>query len=235
LEWLFSAQQTIREVLAGEFGKYSAAKEAAIFIWILPLGFVFGAVHALTPGHSKLVLASYVLGSRLSTFRSVTVSIALAFVHVASAVAIALMASWIVKRTIAGAGRAPSLEIISGVTLAVLGLWLLWRGLRRKEHVHNEGILVGVLAGLIPCPLTLFTMFLAQSRGVPELGYAFAVTMMLGVALTLSAVAITTAFARNWLLGYLSKHGNSTVVVVRGLDVLTGLLLLFGGIVRAIG
>lgn len=235
MEWIFSVQQTIREVLVGEFGKYSAAKEVAVFIWIVPLGVVFGAVHALTPGHSKLVLASYVLCSRLSTFRSVTVSIALAFVHVASAAVIALTASWIVKRTIAGAGRAPSLEIISGATLAVLGLWLLWRGLRRKEHVHNEGILVGVLAGLIPCPLTLFTMFLSQSRGVPELGYAFAVTMMLGVALTLSVVAITTAFARNWLLGFMSKHGHSTALMVRGLDLLTGLLLLFGGIVRAIG
>lgn len=85
-----------------------------------------------------------------------------------------------------------------------------------QGHVHNEGIVVGIFAGLIPCPLTLFTMFLAQSRGVHELRYALAVTMMIGVAPTLSAVAITIAFARNWLLGFMERQGNSTELLVRG-------------------
>jgi nickel/cobalt exporter len=235
VDWLLVIQQLIRDVLVGEFGKYSVAKDVMVFIWIVPLGVLFGAVHAMTPGHSKFLLASYVLGSRLSPLRSLTVSVALASVHVASAVVIALTASWIVKRTIAGAGRAPSLEIISGVALAIFGIWLLWRGLRRREHVHNEGIVVGFTAGLIPCPLTLFTMFLAQSRGVPELGYAFAVTMMIGVAVTLSVVAIATAFARDWLLNFIKDHGKSTALIVRSLDVLTGLLLLGGGVARMHG
>src|SRR5215211_5052488 len=36
---------------------------------VLPLGIVFGAVHALTPGHGKTVLASYLVGSRLAEKR----------------------------------------------------------------------------------------------------------------------------------------------------------------------
>ncbi|WP_425459635.1 hypothetical protein [Hankyongella ginsenosidimutans] len=35
------------------------------------------------------------------------------------------------------------------------------------------------MAGLIPCPLTLFVMTFALSRGVPEAGVAFAGVMML--------------------------------------------------------
>jgi ABC-type nickel/cobalt efflux system permease component RcnA len=34
-------------------------------VLILPLGIAFGAVHALTPGHGKTVLASSLVGSRL--------------------------------------------------------------------------------------------------------------------------------------------------------------------------
>jgi nickel/cobalt exporter len=49
--------------------------------------------------------------------------------------------------------------------------------------------MVGVIAGLVPCPLTLFAIFFALSRGVPEAGLTFAVAMMLGVGLTLGAVA----------------------------------------------
>lgn len=233
MEILFSVQQSIRDALVAEFGRYSAARDIAVLLWLAPLGVVFGAVHALTPGHSKMVLASYVLGSRLTALRSLTVSIALAFVHVTSAVVIALAASWLVKRTIAGAGRSSLLEIVSGVTLAILGIWLLLRGVRRQEHIQNEGVAVGFAAGLIPCPLTLFSMFLAQSRGVPELGYTFALAMMIGVALTISIVAMVTAFARDRFLALAEKHGNSISALTRGFDVITGLLLLVAGAARA--
>lgn len=234
METLLGIQQAIRQVLTAEFARYAATPEVSILLWLMPLGIVFGAAHALTPGHSKMVLASYVLGSRLSVARSLVVSTALAFVHVTSAVVIAVTAATIVKRTIVGAGRAPVLELVSGALLAGLGLWLVWRGLRGRGHVHHEGIAVGAAAGLIPCPLTLFAMFLAQSRGVPEVGIAFAVMMMLGVALTLSAVAVTTAFARERIVTFSENHGASASKVMRGLDLLTGALLVVAGTTRLV-
>lgn len=234
MEFLFSIQQRIRELLIGAFANYAANPDLSLFVWLIPMGVVFGAVHALTPGHSKIVVASYVLGSRLSVFKSLAVSGALAFVHVGSAVVIALTAAALVTRTLGGAGRAPALEVASGILLACLGLWLLWRGVRARPHIHNEGILVGVAAGLIPCPLTLFTMVLAQSRGVPEAGIAFAVTMMTGVALTLSAVAMATAFARDHLIAFMDRHGQSTSRALRAFDIVTGALLAVVGIARAL-
>lgn len=233
MEFLLRIQQQIRDVLLAEFARYAAAPDISILIWLVPLGVVFGAAHALTPGHSKMVLASYVLGSRLSVLRSLGVSLVLAFVHVASAVVVALAATMLVKRTLAGAGRAPSLEFVSGGLLAVLGLWLLWRGLRSRPHVHHEGFLIGAAAGLIPCPLTLFTMFLAESRGIPEVGIAFAVMMMFGVALTLSLVAAATVFARTALVALLDKHANGAARILAALDVFTGLLLIAAGVIRA--
>jgi len=235
VDYLFFAQQKIRDVLVAEFSRYAAAPEFSLLVWLVPLGIVFGAVHALTPGHSKMVLASYVLGSRLSVLRSLAVSSALAFVHVASALVLALTTAALVKATLGGAGRAPALEIVSGALLAVLGVWLLWRGYRHRSHLHNEGIVVGAAAGLIPCPLTLFTMFLAQSRGVPEVGVAFAGMMMLGVALTLSLVAMGTVFARERLLAFIEKHGASTTHALNIFDIVTGALLIAAGVLRVWG
>lgn len=232
MEFLFSIQQRIRDVLVGQFASYATHPDFSLFVWMIPLGAVFGAVHALTPGHSKIVVASYVLGSRLSVLKSLAVSGALAFVHVASAVVIALTAAALVKKTLGGAGRAPSLEIASGVLLACLGFWFLLRGVRGQPHLHNEGLLVGAAAGLIPCPLTLFTMVLAQSRGVPEAGIAFAVMMMLGVALTLSVVAMGTALARDTLIAFMDRHGTSTSRMLRVFDIATGVFLITAGIWR---
>ena len=122
--------------------------------------------------------------------RGLAVAGTLASVHVLSAVVLAFSAAWLVTRTLGGAGRAPALENISRGMLIVIGLWLLFRAVRRQSHLHGEGLMVGVIAGLIPCPLTLFAMFLALSRGVPEAGLpTFAAAMMFGVAFTLGAVA----------------------------------------------
>ena len=78
-------------------------------------------------------------------------------------------------------------------------------------------------------------MYLAQSRGVPEIGLAFAGSMMLGVALTLSLVAMATAFARGWLLAFVQKHGTSVDRSLRFFDVATGVLLIASGVVRVFG
>ena len=86
--------------------------------------------------------------------------------------------------------------------------------------------IVGFVAGLVPCPLTLFAMFLALGRGVPEAGLMFALAMMLGVGLTLSAIALLTIFARDAVVGLMARHGASLDRLARTLDALGGLLLI---------
>jgi ABC-type nickel/cobalt efflux system permease component RcnA len=90
--------------------------------------------------------------------------------------------------------------------------------------------MVGVVAGLIPCPLTLFTMFFALSRGVPEAGLTFALAMMLGVGLTLGFVALLSVLARDWLTGILAHNGASLDRLGRGLDALAGVVLVIIGV-----
>jgi len=91
--------------------------------------------------------------------------------------------------------------------------------------------MVGVIAGLVPCPLTLFAMFLALSRGVPEAGLTFAVAMMLGVGATLCAVATLTVLAREWVVFLISRHGGSVERASRFLEAATGAaLVVIGGL-----
>jgi nickel/cobalt exporter len=135
-------------------------------------------VHALTPGHSKSVLGAYVLGSGLSAARALATAFVLALTHISSAIVLALVANALVTRTIVGAGQAPALELASRLLLIAIGAWLIARALRHRPHVHGEGLAVGIIAGLVPCPLTLFTMTYAVARGVPEAGLAFALAML---------------------------------------------------------
>jgi nickel/cobalt transporter (NicO) family protein len=222
---LVAVQQWIHQALMGHLDTFARTHDWQALIAVLPVGILFGAVHALTPGHSKSVLASYLLGSDLRTAKATGVAAALSITHVASAVVIALMASELVTRTLVGAGRVPVLENLSRGLLVGIGVWLLVRAVRGERHIHGEGAAVGFVAGLVPCPLTLFMMILASTKGVPEAGVGFAVTMAMGVLLTLTGVAALTVLARSAVTRVVEYNGASLNAVVRVLNGVAGLLL----------
>ena len=178
MDFLVGLQRWINASITADLSAFAATRNWLALLAVLPLGIAFGAVHALTPGHGKTVLASYLVGSRLAVLRGLAVAGALALTHVGSAVVLAVAAAPILTRTLGGVGRAPVLEDVSRGLLALIGLWFLFRAWRGPAHEHREGIMVGVIAGLVPCPLTLFAMFLALGRGVPEAGLMFALAMM---------------------------------------------------------
>ena len=89
---LAELQHAIYAAIGGHLGAFASSRDWIALLTILPLGIVFGAVHALTPGHSKTLLASYLIGSRLALLRGLAVSTALAATHVLSSVLIALFA-----------------------------------------------------------------------------------------------------------------------------------------------
>ncbi|MCK1414846.1 hypothetical protein IVB55_18070 [Bradyrhizobium sp. CW4] len=87
---------------------------------LIGTAFGFGMLHALLPGHSKSVLASYYAGgSRL--LGAVASSAILIFTHVGSAVAIVHGGFAVPRRTIGGAGRAPGLEYASQMPILSIG------------------------------------------------------------------------------------------------------------------
>jgi nickel/cobalt exporter len=226
LDWLITAQRWIYATLSADLSAFAATRDWAALAAVLPLGIVFGAVHALTPGHGKSVLASYLVGSRLAPMRATAVAGVLALTHVGSAVVLALLAAPLVTRSLGGVGRAPALETLSRGFLVAIGMWLVIRALRGRGHPHGEGLVVGFVAGLVPCPLTLFAMFFALGRGVPEAGVTFAAAMFLGVGLTLVAVALLTVLARDWVVRVTTRHGASIEKLARTLDIVAGALLI---------
>ncbi len=226
---LYAAQRWIYASLTSQLTEFAHGHTWQALAWVLPMGVVFGAVHALTPGHGKSVLVSYLVGSRLAVLRSLAVAGTLAVMHVGSAVVLALLAAPLITRTLGGAGRAPLLEMLSWSLLAAVGAWLLLRAIRGRPHLHHEGVMVGVVAGLVPCPLTLFVMLYALARGVAVAGAAFAVAMLGGIAVTLAAVAVVAVLARDSALRVMARYGGSIERLARALDAVSGALLLMIG------
>jgi len=235
MDFLYTAQRWIYATLTGGITEFADTRNWATLAAVFPLGVLFGAIHAFTPGHGKSVLASYLVGSRIAVLRSLAVASVLALTHVGSAVILALLAAPLVSRTLGGGvGRAPVLEMLSWGLLTVIGLGFLIRAVRERPHAHHEGVMVGFVAGLIPCPLTLFVMVYALSRAVPIAGLTFAAAMLIGVALTLSAVTLAVILAREGVVYLLDRHGDSIARLSRALDLTSGLLLFGIGVVELV-
>lgn len=227
LQIAIDIQRDIYLALADHIKAFAAGGGWAAFLAFLPLGVVFGAVHAMTPGHSKALLATYLTGSSAGVGRGLMVSTALSFTHVTMAVLIAWFSLPLVSRMLGSAGDAPALENLSRGLLGLIGIWMLWSAFFRPRHVHGEGegLAVGMMAGLIPCPLTLFVMSFAMSRGVPVAGVLFAVVMMLGVMLTLSLTAMAAVLFRQQVTRLLVERPKLVAGVSKGVEAAAGLIL----------
>ena len=79
LQELVAIQREIYLAVADRIGNFAETGDWQLPAAYLPMGIVFGAVHALTPGHSKAVLAIYLTGSTATLPRALVVSIALSF------------------------------------------------------------------------------------------------------------------------------------------------------------
>jgi nickel/cobalt exporter len=223
---LVEIQRTIYLALADHIRLLSAEGDWLAFLGFLPMGIFFGAVHAWTPGHSKAVLATYLAGSEAKIARGLLVSLTLSFTHVTIAVLIAVLSLPLVSFALGSVGRAPLLEDVSRGLIGIIGAWMLWRALRHgRHHLGHEGEAVGVVAGLIPCPLTLFVMTFAIARGVPAAGILFAGTMMIGVAITLSSVAVLSILLRGRLMHLFEGRPRLFEAITRSIEGLAGAAL----------
>ncbi|MBT1160255.1 hypothetical protein J1C56_32570 [Aminobacter anthyllidis] len=68
-------------------------------------------------------------------------------------------------------------------------------------------------------------MTFAISRGIPTAGLAFAATMMIGVAATLSAVAITAILFRQQAVHLLQSRPKMVAALTRSSEAVAGFVL----------
>ncbi|MDA4848285.1 ABC transporter permease [Hoeflea poritis] len=232
IAWLFNLTvETQREIylafgerikLYAETGDWS---ELAVF---LPMGVVFGIVHALMPGHSKTLLAAYTMATPASAWRAAGTGLILSSVHILMSVLIVLLSLPLVSVTFGASSQTPVLETLSRGLLALVGIWMIVSSLRPQAHAHLAGrsVAFAFFAGLIPCPLSFFVMVFAVSRGVTEAGLAFALVMLVGVAMVLVSVALAANLSRKGLSRFLENNGKTIRIVTVSLQVATGIILL---------
>jgi nickel/cobalt exporter len=112
-----------------------------VLLTITVLSFVWGAAHALMPGHAKTVVAAYLISRSGNYWHAVVLAIVVTITHTALVVILGLVI-WLYQAShpALGARLQLWLGIVAGLLVAVMGLTLIWRALtgRLAQHHHDH-------------------------------------------------------------------------------------------------
>jgi ABC-type nickel/cobalt efflux system permease component RcnA len=203
MHWLIELQHWL-------YGSMATGLKSAEHVIALPAllasAVLFGALHALMPGHGKSVLVSYHLGRPGRLWDGLLTGIVLALTHVGSAVLFILAGIAVISRSLAAGGRAPAFETASALLIVGIGIFLLWRSLRAHEHVYaGDGRMLAFVTGLVPCPLTTFILTYAIAKHELAVGLAAVAAMTVGVIATLVSFAVAAVYARGRFMDLLAR------------------------------
>lgn len=123
-------------------GLVSGELTPSVLAWTLGLAFVLGAIHALTPGHGKTMVAAYLVGSRGTVSQAVLLGIVVTVTHTATVFLLGLAClfafQYVVPEKII-----PWLGFLSGLLITGVGIALIWARSTGKElfhgHSHENG------------------------------------------------------------------------------------------------
>ncbi len=103
-------------------------------LFALAVSFVWGAMHALTPGHGKAVVGSYLIGERGNARHALLLGLTTTITHTAGVFAMGLV-TLLAAQFITPEQLFPWLSFLSGTLVAGIGLRLLITRLREVKRV----------------------------------------------------------------------------------------------------
>jgi ABC-type nickel/cobalt efflux system permease component RcnA len=204
--------------LAGVFARAAAGR--GVLLVLLTAAFAWGALHALSPGHGKAMVAAYLVGTRGTARHAAALGLTVTVTHTAGVFALGLV-TLALSQYVLPERLYPWLNLVSGLLVVAIGAAVLrsrlrWGRARRRRghghhHAHQHGhdhhhrgparvtwgtlLAAGASAGLIPCPSALVVLLAAVSQHELPLGFLLILAFSLGLAATLTALGLAVVSA----------------------------------------
>ncbi|MGK3186077.1 nickel/cobalt efflux protein RcnA [Enterobacter soli] len=107
--------------------------------WLfVPSAILLGALHGLEPGHSKTMMAAFIVAIRGTLKQAILLGLTATFSHTAVVWIIAMAGLWFGRGWDANTSE-PWFQLISGVMIILIALWMAWRTWKESQpHGHHH-------------------------------------------------------------------------------------------------
>jgi nickel/cobalt exporter len=198
-----------------------AAAGRGVLVLLLLAAVGWGALHALSPGHGKSMVAAYLVGTRGTPRDALALGATVTVTHTAGVFALGGVAlglsHWILPEDLY-----PWLTLVSGAMVLAVGAGVLRSRLSPRsdtseaahahahahDHAHGHShdplprrslLLLGASAGIVPCPSALVVLLAAVAQHEIALGLLLIVAFSLGLAATLTTLGLLVVRASRLL------------------------------------
>ena len=116
-------------------------QQSAAHAWLfVPTAILLGALHGLEPGHSKTMMAAFIIAVRGTVRQAVLLGLAATLSHTLVVWLVALGGMWLFGG-LSAESTEPYFQLASGMLIVAIAAWMLWRTRREQiaaEHYHHD-------------------------------------------------------------------------------------------------
>jgi len=218
---------------------------------LISIAFIYGVIHALGPGHGKIVAFSYFLTEQNSVRKGIIFGALIAFTQVVSAIIVVLILYYVMRQAFILSFESFSriMKLVSSILIICLGSFLVVNtilNLRKKSAAINNSeipqnnkklLSVALSIGVVPCPGAVILLLFTINIGILFIGIPLALIMALGMTVTISSIGSFTIVAKKSILKFTSTRYVLNLILYSGLKisgaffiVVIGSLILLGNL-----
>ena len=212
--WGGSGKGYFSSPLSDRFASLIAPPELSLSLLILSLlsALALGALHALSPGHGKAVMAAYLVGARGTPRHAIGLGLTITVTHTAGVFVLGLVTLYATS-LITPERLYPWVTLLSGLLIVGIGTTLVLTRARAAVHGHGHDrdpghgghphptpalgrrnlLALGISSGIIPCPSALVVLLAAISLHRIPFGILLIVAFSAGLAVTLTGIGLALA------------------------------------------
>lgn len=237
-----------RDLAAQLLALRSHSNDTTTWLTLSGLGFLYGILHAIGPGHGKAIIATFTLSQPTARRQTLAIAIGGALMQGISAILWVALAMGLLHLLMPDAvNHSYWLNRANAALIIAIGAYILYRHRPRRrhdahcacghDHHHHDTPATSALSpwaaiitiGIRPCSGAVISLAAAWSWSLIGAGIAMTLAIACGTALTIATIALLCYYGRQRLAHRLTHDGARLARLTRTLALAGGLILILLG------